>query len=47
MKRLLQPDNRMRSTELGTGSMKGCGKETMNRGKKRESKKKKNVAVVF
>lgn len=41
MKRLLQPDSRMRSTELGMGSMRGCGKETMNRGKKEKAKKKK------
>jgi len=33
MKHLLQADSRMRSTELGTSSMRGSGKDKMKRGK--------------
>lgn len=34
MKHLLQADSRMRSTELGTGSVRGCGKKDIEEGEK-------------
>lgn len=38
-KHLLWADSRMRSRDLVTGRLRGCGRDTMKRGKWRESKK--------